>query len=599
MTPRPDLGPTPPLGDSGRPKRTQDAYPAQSANRAADPGDSGRPKHTQHAYPAQRRLTRREALVGAGAALALAGCDPFGGGSGGSGSGAAASGSTLLSTWGDPVGDGQLRVLAGEPLLARTELGPPAPAGRVLATIAHVTDAHVMDASSPARVPFLDRLGPPFQSAFRPQETLTARVLDSALRAINALGADAVIQGGDLIDNDQANELAAALRVLTGSGGSSVTGGAGGSSGSSVTGGSGGSSGSSGAGGSRLVMPGFGPHGYYGVQSAANADPFYYRPDLDAPRHPGLLRLASRPFRAPGSRAPWYPVLGDHDILVQGEIVPSQLTQSLALGGRALWDLPRGLSLPPGLIVTSGGSPDGPLLPGIVSQLLQEALSGPTVSVPASPSRRELALGEVVTALDGAPGLRSATKTGTLSRPSPDRLDYAFDLGAELRVIVLDLARRAGGSGGLVVPEQPPWLSQQLAAAGTKWILVVSHQPLISSEGGDALMAILDQHPRVIAALAGHIHRNSITPRKTAAGGYWLITTASLIDYPQQTRALQVVALRDGGVALRTWMLDHVGHASLGPISRQLSYLDAQGGRPGTFAGARSDRNVTLYRRAP
>ncbi|MHB8691596.1 MAG: metallophosphoesterase family protein [Solirubrobacteraceae bacterium] len=510
--------------------------------------------------------------MGAAAALALAGCDAFGGGSGGSGSGAAASGSTLLSTWGDPVGDGQLRVLAGEPLLARTELGPQAPVSRTLATLAHVTDAHVMDASSPARVPFLDRLGPPFQSAFRPQETLTARVLDGAQRAVNALAPDAMIQGGDLIDNDQANELAAALQVLGGSSGSAR---------------------------SRLVMPGFGPRGYYGVQSALNADPFYYRPDLDAPRHPGLLRLAGRPFRAPGSRAPWYPVLGDHDILVQGELVPSQLTQSLALGGRALWDLPKGLSLPPGLTVTSGGSPDGPLLPGIVSQLLQEALSGPTVSVPASSSRRELASGEVVSAFGGAPGLRSAASKGTINRPSPDRLDYAFDLGGELRVIVLDLARRAGGSGGLVVSGQPGWLSQQLAAAGTKWVLVVSHQPLISSEGGDAAMAILDQHPRVIAVLAGHIHRNSITPRKTAAGGYWLIITASLIDYPQQTRALQIVALKDGGVALKSWMLDHVGHAPLGPISRQLSYLDAQGGRPGAFAGTRSDRNVTLYRRAP
>jgi hypothetical protein len=82
-------------------------------------------------------------------------------------------------------------------------------------------------------------------------------------------------------------------------------------------------------------------------------------------------------------------------------------------------------------------------------------------------------------------------------------------------------------------------------------------------------------------------------------GGYWLINTASLIDFPQQARALKIFATKSGGVAIQTWMLDHVfpGHPaqSLGTISRELSYLDAQGGRPHGFAGTRLDRNVTLY----
>ena len=174
-------------------------------------------------------------------------------------------------------------------------------------------------------------------------------------------------------------------------------------------------------------------------------------------------------------------------------------------------------------------------------------------------------------------------------------LDYSTDVGPKLRLIVLDLARRKGGSGGLVRPDQPAWLERQLATTKDRWVIVVSHQPLPSSQGGDELLSLLDSHSRVIAALSGHTHRNEITPRANPNGGYWLINTASLIDYPQQARAIKVVTTRNGGVALQTWMLDHVFPGELGKISRALSYLDAQGGRPHDFRGTRLDRNVTLY----
>jgi hypothetical protein len=165
-------------------------------------------------------------------------------------------------------------------------------------------------------------------------------------------------------------------------------------------------------------------------------------------------------------------------------------------------------------------------------------------------------------------------------------------------VITLDLVRRAGGSGGLIQADQPAWLEQQLASAGDRWVIVVTHQPLEDATGAEQVFELLDRAPRVIAALAGHTHRNRIIPRETAAGGYWLITTCSLIDFPQQCRALRLYATASGGVAIRTWMLDHVDNGTLGPISRELSYLDAQGGRAMHFSGTRFDRNATLFRSA-
>jgi 3',5'-cyclic AMP phosphodiesterase CpdA len=511
-----------------------------------------------------RRLTRRraitEALTGGtllrclvstgGLPLALAAC--------GNESGSqdrAHGGSTLSQTWIDRRGDGQLQPGPGEPFVHRTELGRAAAPATVLATLAHVTDAHVIDASSPARVTFLDRLGSPFQSTFRPQEALTAQVLAGAAAAVRAVAPQIVIQGGDLIDNAQSNELDRALTLLYGG----------------------------------HIDPGSGRDGYFGVQSASDTDPFYYRPDVDSPRYPGLLRQATHPFITTGIGAPVLPVLGDHDALVAGELVPTPLTRALAVGDRALWDLPPGLAVPRGTRRVLLTSPDGPPQPALVDELLTKALSGPTVAVPADPGRREVSFAEVVG--------RLAANTPGHPRTRSGRLDYAVDVGPHLRLIVLDLVRRRGGSGGLVSPGQGQWLQRQLANAGDRHLIVISHQPLTTSAGGESLLALLDGAPKLIAVLSGHTHRNEIVPRPTRTGGYWLISTASLIDYPQQARALRVVATDAGSLAIQTWMLDHAYPGDLGTIARQLSYLDAEGGRPHGFTGSRADRNALLYLR--
>ena len=105
----------------------------------------------------------------------------------------------------------------------------------------------------------------------------------------------------------------------------------------------------------------------------------------------------------------------------------------------------------------------------------------------------------------------------------------------------------------------------------------------------DEALAALDAHPRVVAAISGNSHRNQIRAR----GRYWLISTSSLADFPQQARMFR---LRETtrGVALETWMVDHDGRGLAG-IARELAYLDAQGGRPQHFAGERSDRNTLLF----
>ncbi len=468
------------------------------------------------------------------ATLALAACGgeaapPPGGGPGGS---------TLRATLVDPDGDGRLEPGPPQPLADDTELAPAARPGRVIATLAQLSDTHVPDEESPVRVPFLDRFGGAVRSAFRPQEAMGPHVLAAALRSLERERPQAIVVTGDMIDNAQRNELATARAILDGG----------------------------------RVDPDSGGRGYRGVQERANPDPLYYRPDLDPPRHPGLLAAAQRPFAARGAGVPWHPAIGNHDVLRQGELAPSPRTDEVATGNRLVTSLEPEFRLP-----------DEEEIAPAVDALLDAGIPGDDTRVPADPERAALTNRQLVETLGRGRELRV-----------PDRLDYVFDAGPGLRGIVLDTANRAGGADGVVSAAQVAWLREQLAAAGDRDVMVFSHHRLEAARGGAAAVAALGASPNVLATVAGHAHRNRLRARRTAAGGYWEIGTSSLIDFPQQARMLRVRETAGGGRVIETWTVDHDGRGLAGP-ARELAYLDAQGGRPLGYAGAGEDRNARLY----
>jgi 3',5'-cyclic AMP phosphodiesterase CpdA len=443
----------------------------------------------------------------------------------------AASGSTLTSTLVDRDGDGALERGRGEPMRERTELGG---GGRVrgeIATFAQITDLHIRDEESPARVPFLDRLGGVFRSTFRPQEALSAQVLAATVRSLDREHPQAVAVTGDIADNAQADELDLARTVLDGG----------------------------------RARPDSGGPGYAGLQSAANPDPFIYRPDTDAPRHPGMLAAAQRPFTSPGLGVPWYPALGNHDLLAQGETPPTPQINAFATGDRLVEALDPSVRPDPGLGTAAQ-----------VDALLADGVPGRARTVPADPARH------LVTPAEAARRLGRHLTNG--------RLDLTFDVGPQVRGIVLDTVNRAGGSRGQLTAPQLAWLREELRRAGRRYVVVFTHNPLEATDGGDAAFAALDADDRVVAVVAGNRHRNTIEPRRQ--GPYWLIGTSSLADFPMQARMFRLVRT-DRGVALETWMVDQDGRGLAG-VARKLAYLDAQGGRPLGEAGRARDRNARL-----
>ena len=199
---------------------------------------------------------------------------------------------------------------------------------------------------------------------------------------------------------------------------------------------------------------------------------------------------------------------------------------------------------------------------------------------------------------------------------------FATDVGG-LRVNALDTINPHGGWQGSLGRAQFAWLSRQLAAASDRYVVITSHHPsptLLNDHrpedaeervlGGEVVELLL-AHPQVIAWIAGHVHFHAAIRHGDDTSGFVELTTASLIDWPQQGRILEFVRVADSGrpeVAIISTVVDHAAPATWSPehlddplalaaISRALSANDYRL-RESSLRGLRLDsspevRNVT------
>jgi len=136
------------------------------------------------------------------------------------------------------------------------------------------------------------------------------------------------------------------------------------------------------------------------------------------------------------------------------------------------------------------------------------------------------------------------------------------------------------------------------------------------------LRDLLLAHENAILYVSGHTHHNRIASYVTGSGaGFWQVTTASIIDWPQQSRTLELMDNHDGTLSIFATTVSMASglvapsigmkvaaydHAEVIEVARTLTRGDVEwrqgpgvGAAGRVVSGVNIDSNVELILRDP
>lgn len=421
----------------------------------------------------------------------------------------------------------------------------PDPDAATLASFFTISDVHIADKESPAQCIYVGYEYPePMtpdgpagnSSAYSAVVLYTTHVLDAAVQTINALHKtmpfDCGIALGDAANNTQYNELRWYIDVLDG----------------------------------KLIQPSSGSH--------RGADEIEYQ----------------KPYQAAGldKSIKWYQTIGNHDQFWMGSTKVTNHLRRTYVGNHIL-NTGAVTSLPPDfpeIMSQHGfymGVVNGWTKYGEIIGVGAEAQYPEPPRVVADPDRRSLAMREWMSEF-----LNTTSKPRghgfTQQAINQGFACYHFYPRADipLKVIVLDDTDRDGcGAAAALDHRRYNWLVQELedGEAAGELMIICAHIPIRpyaapqdpppadnplypyrslftpqSDISEDELLTKLHTYKNLVLWIAGHMHRNTITPQPDPGGdpekGFWEVETPSLRDFPQQFRRFEIVRNSDNNISI-------------------------------------------------